>query len=702
MVQKHSGGKPFILHSEYKPTGDQPRAIDELVKGFREGNQAETLLGVTGSGKTFTMANVIERIQKPTLVIAHNKTLAAQLYSEFKEFFPENAVEYYVSYYDYYQPEAYVPSSDTYIAKDSSVNDEIDKLRLSAISSLAERDDVIIVSSVSCIYGIGAPDDYMNMMTSVRPGMMKDRDELIREMIDMQYERNEIDFKRGSFRVKGDTVEVIPADNNEYALRIEFFGDEIDRVTQIDTLTGEVKAELTYAPIYPASFYVVPEDKMKAACLAIEEELRERVAFFKSEEKLLEAQRIEERTSFDVEMMRETGFCSGIENYSRHLTGRKEGQPPYTLIDYFLKEFLLIIDESHKTVPQIGSMYNGDQSRKKTLVDYGFRLPSARDNRPLSFEEFEERLDQILFVSATPGDYEAAHEMLRAEQIIRPTGLLDPDVEVRPIEGQIDDLISEVNKEAEKHHKVLITTLTKRMAEDLTDYMKDLGIRVRYLHSDIDTLERTEIIRDMRLDVFDVLVGINLLREGLDIPEITLVAILDADKEGFLRSETSLIQTIGRASRNSEGHVIMYADVMTDSMRKAIEETKRRRSIQEAYNEEHGITPATIQKSVRDLIAISKEVAETENSLGKDPESMDRDELLDLIAKVEKQMRAAAAELNFEMAAELRDQMAELKANLEDASDAREIRLRARRKSAPAKGYKTYNNKRHHNRGGKA
>ena len=702
MVQKHSGGKPFILHSEYKPTGDQPRAIDELVKGFREGNQAETLLGVTGSGKTFTMANVIERIQKPTLVIAHNKTLAAQLYSEFKEFFPENAVEYYVSYYDYYQPEAYVPSSDTYIAKDSSMNDEIDKLRLSAISSLAERDDVIIVSSVSCMYGIGAPDDYMNMMTSVRPGMMKDRDELIREMIDMQYERNEIDFKRGSFRVKGDTVEVIPADNNEYALRIEFFGDEIDRVTQIDTLTGEVKAELTYAPIYPASFYVVPEDKMKAACLAIEEELRERVAFFKSEEKLLEAQRIEERTSFDVEMMRETGFCSGIENYSRHLTGRKEGQPPYTLIDYFPKEFLLIIDESHKTVPQIGSMYNGDQSRKKTLVDYGFRLPSARDNRPLSFEEFEERLDQILFVSATPGDYEAAHEMLRAEQIIRPTGLLDPDVEVRPIEGQIDDLISEVNKEAEKHHKVLITTLTKRMAEDLTDYMKDLGIRVRYLHSDIDTLERTEIIRDMRLDVFDVLVGINLLREGLDIPEITLVAILDADKEGFLRSETSLIQTIGRASRNSEGHVIMYADVMTDSMRKAIEETKRRRSIQEAYNEEHGITPTTIQKSVRDLIAISKEVAETENSLGKDPESMDRDELLDLIAKVEKQMRAAAAELNFEMAAELRDQMAELKANLEDASDARELRLRARRKSAPAKGYKTYNNKRHHNRGGKA
>ena len=699
---KTNGGKPFILHSEYQPTGDQPQAIEELVSGFKEGNQAETLLGVTGSGKTFTMANVIERLQKPTLVIAHNKTLAAQLYSEFKEFFPENAVEYYVSYYDYYQPEAYVPSSDTYIAKDSSVNDEIDKLRLSAISSLAERDDVIIVSSVSCIYGIGAPDDYMNMMTSVRPGMLKDRDELIREMIDMQYERNEIDFKRGTFRVKGDTVEVIPADNNEYAIRIEFFGDEIDRVTQIDTLTGEVKAELTYAPIYPASFYVVPEEKMREACVAIEEELQERIAYFKSEEKLIEAQRIEERTNFDIEMMRETGFCSGIENYSRHLTGRREGQPPYTLIDYFPKEFLLIIDESHKTVPQIGSMYNGDRSRKTSLVDYGFRLPSARDNRPLNFEEFEERLDQVLFVSATPGQYEAEHEFLRAEQIIRPTGLLDPDVEVRPIEGQIDDLISEVNKEAEQHHKVLITTLTKRMAEDLTDYMKDLGIRVRYLHSDIDTLERTEIIRDMRLDVFDVLVGINLLREGLDIPEITLVAILDADKEGFLRSETSLVQTIGRAARNSEGRVIMYADVMTDSMRKAIDETKRRRALQEAYNEEHGITPTTIQKSVRDLISISKEVAETEQALGKDPESMDREELLDLIAKVEKQMRAAAAELNFEMAAELRDQMAELKANLEDASDAREIRLRAHRKSAPSKGYKTYNSKRHHNRGGKA
>ncbi|MDD6346466.1 MAG: excinuclease ABC subunit UvrB [Lachnospiraceae bacterium] len=693
----------FKLHASYQPTGDQPAAIEQLVSGFREGNQAETLLGVTGSGKTFTMANVIEALQKPTLVIAHNKTLAAQLYSEFKEFFPDNAVEYYVSYYDYYQPEAYVPASDTYIAKDSSVNDEIDKLRLSAISSLAERRDVIIVASVSCIYGIGAPDDFMNMMTSVRPGMIKDRDQLIREMIDMQYERNEIDFHRGTFRVKGDTVEVIPADNSDYALRIEFFGDEIERVAQTDPLTGQVTAELTYAAIYPASFYVVPQEKINAACEAIEAELREQVRFFKSEEKLLEAQRIEERTNFDVEMLRETGFCSGIENYSRHLTGRAEGEPPYTLMDYFPKEYLVIIDESHKTVPQIGAMYHGDQSRKKTLVDYGFRLPSARDNRPLSFDEWETRLDQVLFVSATPGEYEAAHEMLRAEQIIRPTGLLDPDVEVRPIEGQIDDLVGEVNKETAAHHKVLITTLTKRMAEDLTDYMKDLGIRVRYLHSDIDTLERTQIIRDMRLDVFDVLVGINLLREGLDIPEITLVAILDADKEGFLRSETSLIQTIGRAARNAEGHVIMYADTVTDSMRLAIEETKRRRAIQQAYNDAHGITPTTIQKGVRDLISISREAARTEKQIDKDPESMSRDELLDLIAKVEKQMRAAAAELNFEMAAELRDRMTELKRNLEDAGEAaREIRIRAAHKTAPERKAGKYNPKKHHNRGGKA
>ena len=703
----------FKLHSEYKPTGDQPQAIEKLVEGFRKGNQFQTLLGVTGSGKTFTMANVITELQKPTLVIAHNKTLAAQLYSEFKEFFPENAVEYFVSYYDYYQPEAYVPSSDTYIAKDSSVNDEIDKLRLSALSSLSERRDVIIVASVSCIYGIGAPEDFANMMTSVRPGMTKDRDELIRELIDMQYERNEMDFHRGTFRVKGDTLEVIPADNNEYAVCIEFFGDEIDRVTSVDTLTGDVKAELSYQAIYPASFYVVPPERMRQACDSIEAEMKEQVLYFKSRDKLLEAQRIGERTEFDIEMMKETGFCSGIENYSRHLTGRAPGQPPYTLIDYFKNDFLIIVDESHMTVPQIGAMYNGDRSRKTTLVDYGFRLPSALDNRPLNFEEFEEHIDQIMFVSATPGKYEEAHELLRAEQIIRPTGLLDPDVDVRPVEGQIDDLVSEVNKTVEKHGKVLITTLTKRMAEDLTDYMKDLDIRVRYLHSDIDTLERTQIIREMRLDVFDVLVGINLLREGLDIPEITLVAILDADKEGFLRSETSLIQTIGRASRNSEGHVIMYADVMTDSMKKAIGETKRRRELQMKYNEEHGITPQTIQKAVRDLISISKEVAKTEAEIEKNPEDMSRAELEKLIEKVEKQMRAAAAELNFEMAAELRDKMVELRQNLDDVEDTeRRVRSSNRAKAKtegaiaanaqPKRTYKKYNKARGKNRGGKA
>ena len=701
----------FVLHSEYSPTGDQPQAVEQLTQGFLEGNQCETLLGVTGSGKTFTMANVIVKLNKPTLVIAHNKTLAAQLYSEFKEFFPENAVEYFVSYYDYYQPEAYVPSSDTYIEKDSSINDEIDKLRLSALSSLSERRDVIIIASVSCIYGIGAPDDYMNMMTSVRPGMEKDRDTLIRELIDMQYERNEIDFHRGCFRVKGDTVEIIPADVSDYAIRVEFFGDEIDRVTKTDILTGNALAELTYAPIYPASFYVVPQERMQAACEEIEKEKEVRVRFFQSEDKLLEAQRIRERTEFDVEMLKETGICAGIENYSRPLTGRSEGQPPYTLIDYFRNDFLIIIDESHKTLPQIGAMYNGDRSRKMTLVDYGFRLPSALDNRPLNFGEFEERIDQILFVSATPGEYEAAHEMLRAEQVIRPTGLLDPSVEVRPVSGQIDDLVSEVNRETEKHNKVLITTLTKRMAEELTDYMKDLGIRVRYLHSDIDTLERTRIIRDMRLDVFDVLVGINLLREGLDIPEITLVAILDADKEGFLRSETSLIQTIGRAARNSEGHVIMYADTMTDSMKKAIAETERRRKIQMEYNEAHGITPVTIRKAVRELISTSREVARTEQRLGKDPEDMDRDELTELIEKIEKQMRAAAAELNFEMAAELRDRMKELKTHLEDAEDTeRKIRRKNRENAAVAANAaatsrysgKGYNKKRRHNRGGKA
>ena len=656
----------FELHSEYKPTGDQPQAIEKLVKGFKEGNQFETLLGVTGSGKTFTMANVIAKLNKPTLVLAHNKTLAAQLYGEMKEFFPENAVEYFVSYYDYYQPEAYVPSTDTYIAKDASTNDEIDKLRLSATAALCERKDVIVVSSVSCIYGLGAPEEFFDMMISLRPGMEKDRDDVIRELIDIQYNRNEMDFHRGTFRVRGDVLEIFPANYSDRAIRVEFFGDEIDRITEVDVLTGEIRNELKHAAIFPASHYVVPQEKIQKAADAILEEMKEQVSYFKSEDKLIEAQRIAERTNFDVEMMKETGFCSGIENYSRHLTGLKPGQPPYTLMDYFKDDFLLIIDESHKTVSQVGGMYAGDQSRKQTLVDYGFRLPSAKDNRPLSFDEFENKLDQVLFVSATPGQYEAEHELLRAEQIIRPTGLLDPKVEVRPIEGQIDDLVSEVNKETDKGHKILITTLTKRMAEDLTEYMKDVGIRVRYLHSDIDTLERAEIIRDMRLDVFDVLVGINLLREGLDIPEIALVAILDADKEGFLRSEVSLIQTIGRAARNSEGHVIMYADVMTDSMRNAIRETERRRSIQEAYNKEHGITPTTIRKAVRDLITVSKAVAETEDKLKKDPESMNRKELTKLITKVEKQMREAAANLNFEQAAELRDKMIELKKNLEE------------------------------------
>ena len=651
----------FELHSEYKPTGDQPQAIEKLVKGFKEGNQFETLLGVTGSGKTFTMANVIQALNKPTLILAHNKTLAAQLYGEFKEFFPENAVEYFVSYYDYYQPEAYVPSSDTYIAKDSAINDEIDKLRLSATAAMSERKDVIIISSVSCIYGLGSPQEFQDMMISLRPGMTKDRDEVIRELIDIQYTRNEMDFHRSTFRVRGDTLEIFPANSSDTAVRVEFFGDEIDRISEIDVLTGEIKCQLAHIGIFPASHYVVPAEQIQKAAIAIEEELKERVDYFKSEDKLLEAQRISERTNFDIEMMKETGFCSGIENYSRHLSGLEPGQPPYTLLDYFGDDFLLIIDESHKTVPQVGAMYAGDQNRKQTLVDYGFRLPSAKDNRPLSFEEFENKLDQVLFVSATPGDYEYDHELLRAEQIIRPTGLLDPKVEVRPVEGQIDDLISEITKETSRKNKVLITTLTKRMAEDLTQYMKDVGIRVRYLHSDIDTLERAEIIRDMRLDVFDVLVGINLLREGLDIPEITLVAILDADKEGFLRSETSLIQTIGRAARNSEGHVIMYADVMTDSMRNAIEETNRRRELQEAYNKEHGITPTTIKKAVRELISISKEVDRKINDIEKDPESMDSKELKKLIDKVEKRMQKAAAELDFETAIEMREKLAELK-----------------------------------------
>ena len=659
----------FVLKAPYQPTGDQPQAIEALVKGFREGNQCQTLLGVTGSGKTFTMANVIQALNKPTLVIAHNKTLAAQLYGEFKEMFPDNAVEYFVSYYDYYQPEAYVPSSDTYIAKDSSINEEIDKLRLSATASLVERKDVIVVASVSCIYGLGEPQNFEKMMVSLRPGMEKDRDEVLRQLIDIQYERNEMDFKRGTFRVRGDVLEIIPANEADTAVRVEFFGDEIDRITQIDVLTGEIKGELEHVAIFPASHYVVPAEQIRRAADAIEKELEERVQYFKSEDKLLEAQRIAERTNFDVEMLKETGFCSGIENYSRHLSGLAPGQPPYTLMDFFKDDFLIIIDESHKTIPQIGAMYHGDQSRKQTLVEYGFRLPSALDNRPLSFNEFEERIDQIMFVSATPGEYEADHELLRAEQVIRPTGLLDPEVEVRPVEGQIDDLVAEVKKEIEKKNKILITTLTKRMAEDLTDYMKELGIRVRYLHSDIDTLERTEIVRDMRLDVFDVLVGINLLREGLDIPEITLVAILDADKEGFLRSETSLIQTIGRAARNAQGHVIMYADTITDSMRQAMDETQRRRQIQMAYNEEHGITPTTIQKSVRDLISISKKVAAEEMRMEKDPESMSRKELEKLIKELEKQMRRAAADLNFEAAAELRDKMTELKKQLQDMDD---------------------------------
>ena len=656
----------FKLYSEYKPTGDQPQAIAELVEGFKAGNQCETLLGVTGSGKTFTMANVIQQLNKPTLIIAHNKTLAAQLYSEFKEFFPDNAVEYFVSYYDYYQPEAYVPSSDTYIAKDSSINEEIDKLRLSATASLSERKDVIIISSVSCIYGIGSPKDYQNMIISLRPGMEKDRDEVLRELINIQYDRNDMDFHRGTFRVRGDVVEIFPADFSESAYRVEFFGDEIDRITKIDVLTGAVKSEMQHIAIFPASHYVVPQERIMASSSDIEEELEKQVTFFKSEDKLLEAQRISERTNFDLEMLKETGFCSGIENYSRHLSGLREGEPPYTLIDYFGDDFLLIIDESHKTVPQIRGMYAGDQSRKATLVDFGFRLPSAKDNRPLNFTEFEERIDQVMFVSATPGEYEADHEMLRAEQIIRPTGLLDPQVDVRPVEGQIDDLVGEVYKEVEKGNKILITTLTKKMAEDLTEYMKNIGIRIRYLHSDIDTLERSEIIRDMRLDVFDVLVGINLLREGLDIPEITLVAILDADKEGFLRSGTSLIQTIGRAARNADGRVIMYADKITDSMQLAISETKRRRKVQEAYNKEHGITPQTIKKAVRDVISISKTVAKTEKMLEKDPESMSKKELEKVIANVEKQMKTAAADLDFESAAELRDTMVELKKHLAD------------------------------------
>ena len=658
--------KLFQLKAPYEPTGDQPQAIEQLVQGFKEGNQFQTLLGVTGSGKTFTMANIIQEIQKPTLIIAHNKTLAAQLYGEFKEFFPDNAVEYFVSYYDYYQPEAYVPSTDTYIEKDSSVNDEIDKLRHSATAALAERKDVIIIASVSCIYGLGSPEFYQKMTLSLRPGMEKDRDEMLRKLIDMQYTRAEMDFKRGTFRVRGDVVEIFMISQTDTAIRVEFFGDEIDRLTEIDVLTGNVKYELAHAHVYPASHYVVEPDQLEPALKAIEEEMEEQVAVFQHEGKLLEAQRIKERTQFDIEMLRETGFCSGIENYSRHLTGLEPGQPPYTLIDFFPEDFLIIVDESHITVPQVRGMYAGDQSRKSTLVDYGFRLPSAKDNRPLNFQEFEEKIDQMLFVSATPSVYEEEHELLRVEQINRPTGLLDPKITVRPVEGQVDDLLGEIRKEVKEKNKVLVTTLTKKMAEDFTNYLREAGVRVKYLHSDIDTLERSEIIRDMRMDVFDVLVGINLLREGLDIPEITLVAILDADKEGFLRSETSLIQTVGRAARNAEGHVIMYADNWTDSMRKAIGETERRRGIQEAYNEAHGITPKTIQKAVRDLIRISKKVEVQSLDLEKDPESMSKKELEKAIQLISKKMHTAAAELNFEAAAQLRDQMIELKQQLLD------------------------------------
>lgn len=656
----------FKLVSEYAPTGDQPEAIAELVKGFKEGNQFQTLLGVTGSGKTFTMANVIQALNRPTLVIAHNKTLAAQLYGEFKEFFPENAVEYFVSYYDYYQPEAYVPSTDTYIEKDSAINDEIDKLRHSATAALSERKDVVIVASVSCIYGLGDPVDYQEMVISLRPGMIKDRDEVLRKLVDLQYIRNNMEFKRGTFRVRGDVVEIFPVTSDDRAIRVEFFGDEVDRITEIDVLTGEIKCSLEHIAIFPASHYVVSKEKMEAAIKTIQAELEERVKYFKSEDKLLEAQRISERTNFDIEMLRETGFCSGIENYSRHLSGLQPGSTPHTLIDYFPDDFLIIVDESHITIPQVRGMYAGDQSRKSTLVEFGFRLPSAKDNRPLNFNEFENKINQMLFVSATPSVYEEEHELFRTEQIIRPTGLLDPEISVRPVEGQIDDLVAEVNKEVANKNKILVTTLTKRMAEDLTDYMREVGIRVKYLHSDIDTLERSEIIRDMRMDVFDVLVGINLLREGLDIPEITLVAILDADKEGFLRSETSLIQTIGRAARNSEGRVIMYADRMTDSMRKAISETNRRRAIQNKYNEEHGITPTTIQKKVRELISISKKADKDFYKMDKDPESMTKKELEAVVKKITKDMHTAAAELNFEAAAELRDRLLELKKQLND------------------------------------
>lgn len=654
--------KKFKIHSKYKPTGDQPQAIEKIADGFKKGLKFQTLLGVTGSGKTFTMANIVEKLQKPTLVIAHNKTLAAQLYSEFKEIFPENAVEYFVSYYDYYQPEAYVPSTDTYIEKDSSINNEIDKLRHSATSALFERKDVLVVASVSCIYGLGDPEEYKNMSLSLRTGMEKDRDDVLRKLVELQYNRNETEFERGTFRVRGDVVEIFPAANSESAIRVEFFGDEIDKISEIDVVTGNVIGLREHVVIFPASHYVTSKEKMQKALVNIEAELEQRLAELKREDRLLEAQRLEQRTRYDIEMLSEMGFCSGIENYSRHLELREPGSAPGTLLDFFPDDFIIIADESHVSVPQIRGMYEGDRSRKTTLVEFGFRLPSALDNRPLKFNEFESKIKQMLFVSATPSKYEAEHSQQTVEQVIRPTGLLDPEITVKPVQGQIDDLISEVNKTVEAGHKVLVTTLTKKMAERLTDYMKEMGIRVRYLHSDIDTLERLEIIRDLRMDVFDVLIGINLLREGLDIPEVALVAILDADKEGFLRSETSLIQTIGRAARNSEGRVIMYADVMTDSMNKAITETYRRREIQIRYNEEHGIVPQTIKKKVYDIIQATKSVEENKsNGLDKDFESMDIKELRKQAAKTEKDMRKAAAELQFERAAELRDRLIEIK-----------------------------------------
>ncbi len=660
----------FILHSDYEPTGDQPEAIATLVKGFQEGKKRQTLLGVTGSGKTFTMANVIKALGKKTLIMSHNKTLAAQLYGEMKAFFPENAVEYFVSYYDYYQPEAYVPSSDTYIEKDSSINDEIDMLRHSATSALIERDDVIVVSSVSCIYGIGNPEDYKAMMLGLRPGMALDRDVLIRELVDMQYTRNEMDFRRSTFRVKGDVVDIIPANKDEEAVRVEFFGDEIDSIAEFDPTTGEIKRRVEFTCIFPASYYVIAQDKMEQALKEIDDELRERIAYFKAHDKLLEAQRIQERTELDMEMLRETGFCSGIENYTRIIAGGKPGDPPYTLMDFFEDDYLLIVDESHQTLPQVRGMFGGNKKRKETLIDYGFRLPSAMDNRPLNFDEYESRIDKVLFVSATPGPYEVEHEEGRTEQIIRPTGLLDPPIDVRPVEGQVDDLYREINVEVSKGNKVLVTTLTKRMAENLTDYLRKLDVKVKYLHSDIDTFERMEIVRDLRLGVFDVLVGINLLREGLDIPEITLVAILDADKEGFLRSETSLIQTVGRAARNVDGHVIMYADSITDSMKKAIDETNRRREIQQKYNDENGITPQTIRKAVREVISTSLKAAQEEEKekkrVGKDPDLMNKKELGKEIDRLTKKMNQAAAELNFELAAVLRDELIELKVKLRD------------------------------------